>query len=130
MNPELGGTTLNYAQMVQQSSLYLSYSYGLDPRLAIPLSNALPGVCLAYNCVYDVATNTGEHSGLRDISVMPQSVGYTVVAVPIAVPAAIESWTLIKIIIAAILVLATWFIRQVFEDFWLEFHHMTCLTYA
>jgi hypothetical protein len=104
LNSELGGTNLSYAQMVNRTSLYLATSYNLDPRTALAIGNALPAGCFAYNCAFDVATNTGEHSGLRDIDVSPQTVAYTVVTTAVAAPTVIELAPILTAIVIAFFV--------------------------
>jgi hypothetical protein len=80
--------------MFEQTTLYLSSAYGVDPRIAPEASAGLQLGCFVYNCVYDIKTGTGEHS-LQNISVTPQSVTYTVVAIPIAIPILVEYGPLI-----------------------------------
>jgi len=97
LNPELGGTNFSYGQSVRGLTEYL---FSLNPNNPVNrgiflLAPAAPAGCFVYNCAYDVLTDTGEHNNLRDVSVTPQSVGYTVIAVPIAIPAAIEATPLI-----------------------------------
>jgi hypothetical protein len=83
------GTDLSYVEAVRSFANALQLHAPNNPysKSIIAIAPIIPPSCTVYNVCYDNITNTGEYNiNINEIRITPQGIGYTILAILIAIP--------------------------------------------